>query len=328
MEGPTLQSASTRPTASDHLIIGTRGSPLALIQANEVARRLRAAHGAYQLDITILPISTAGDRSQPSNAPLSELGGKGLFSKEIEAKLLAGEIDIAVHSSKDMATTLPDGLIMPVFLPREDVRDVFISPKAQTLFDLPEGAIIGTSSIRRRAQLLRARPDLKMVEFRGNVGTRLKKLADGIADATLLAAAGLLRSNQADQITSFLDPAQFPPAPAQGAIGIELRANDQRTLELIIPLNHPDTTAQIIAERAFLGVLDGSCRTPIAALSKQSGNMFSLYGQVLSLDGTEMYEAEMSGPLADCHSIGIALGHRLVALAGHDFITRLKAAQQ
>lgn len=323
MEGPTLQSA----TAPYQLRIGARGSPLALIQVAEVARRLKAIHGPDALEIITVPISTAGDRSQPSNKPLSAFGGKGLFSKEIEAQLSAGTIDIAVHSSKDMATSLPEGLIMPIFLPREDVRDSFISLKAKSLNDLPQGATIGTSSIRRRAQLLRQRPDLKICEFRGNVGTRLQKLEDGVADATLLAAAGLLRSDQADRITSYLDLKQFPTAPAQGAIGIELRADDHKTRDIVAPLNDPDTKAQIIAERAFLEVLDGSCRTPIAALSKQKGQTLSLYGQILSLDGREMFDAEVSGPLSDSQALGAELGHRIVAKAGESFLNTLKAAQ-
>lgn len=323
MEGPTLQSATT----PQKLRIGARSSPLALIQVAEVARRLKAIHGPNALEIVTVPISTAGDRSQPSNRPLSEIGGKGLFSKEIEAQLSASIIDIAVHSSKDMATSLPDGLVMPIFLPREDVRDCFISLKAKSLDELPQGATFGTSSIRRRAQLLRARPDLKMVEFRGNVGTRLKKLEDGVADATLLAAAGLMRSDQADRITGYLNLDQFPTAPAQGAIGIEIREGDHKTLDIIAPLNDPDTHAQIIAERAFLEVLDGSCRTPIAARSTQVGDTLTLYGQILSLDGTEMFEAEVTGALTDSQAMGTELGHIITTLAGETFLNSLKAAQ-
>lgn len=317
-----MQSA----TQKQSLRIGTRGSPLALVQAEDVARRLKAAHGPETLDVSIQIISTAGDRSQGSNQPLSDIGGKGLFSKEIEAQLLQGDIDIAVHSAKDMATTLPDGLVMPIFLPREDVRDCFISLSAKTIDDLPHGATVGTSSLRRRAQLKRLRPDLEIIEFRGNVGTRLKKLEDGVADATFLAAAGLIRTNQADRITSFLDAKAFPPAPAQGAIGIELRTDDDVTRNLVTPLNHPDTATEIIAERAFLRVLDGSCRTPIAALSQQQAGMLTLYGQILTPDGSEFVEAEIAGPAAKAEQLGADLGQRILDLAGPDFMAKLKAA--
>lgn len=308
------------------LKIGTRGSALALAQANEVARRLKAAHGAGTLDISIVVISTEGDRSQTSNQPLSEIGGKGLFSKEIEVQLLNSDIDIAVHCAKDMATILPDGLEMPVFLPREDVRDCFISPIAKTIDDLPHGATVGTSSLRRRAQLLRLRPDIKLVEFRGNVDTRLKKLQDGVADATFLAAAGLIRTNQAHQITSFLDTNLFPPAPAQAAIGIELRADDNETRNLITPLNHPETASEVFAERAFLKVLDGSCRTPIAALTRQQGAQLIVYGQILTPDGSEIIEAEISGHAGKAEQLGASLGQRILDLAGPDFMARLKDA--
>jgi len=318
-----LQSASPTP----FLTLGTRGSPLALIQAEEVRRRLAATHGVTEAEIAIKTISTAGDRSQPSNRPLSEIGGKGLFSKEIEARLLDGTIDIAVHSAKDMATRLPDRLVMPYFLPREDVRDAFISLSAASLDELPRGARFGTSSIRRRAQLLRVRPDLQMREFRGNVGTRLKKLADGQADATLLAAAGLIRSHESARITAFLDPDRFPPAPAQGAIGLEMRAEDERAHALTLPLNDPATAAAIIGERAFLSVIDGSCQTPIAALSKYRSTELTIFGQILSPDGQDVFESVISGGMADSHEIGLELGHKLIGLAGHDFIARLRSGQ-
>lgn len=321
MEGPALQSPASTPL----LKIGTRGSPLALAQAEEVRRRLAAAHGMAETDIAIETISTAGDRSQPANRPLRDLGGKGMFSKEIEDRLRAGDIDIAVHSAKDMAAILPDGLDMPVFLPREDVRDAFICLKAASLEDLPEGAVVGTSSIRRRAQLLHRRPDLRIVEFRGNVGTRLQKLADGVADATLLAAAGLLRTGQAGRITGFLDLAAFPPAPAQGAIGIELRRGDDKTRALIAPLNDPATHAAITAERAFLAEIDGSCRTPVAALTRHDGPQIAVFGQILSLDGSEIFENRISGPAADAEALGRSLGRSLRQQAGAAFFDALRA---
>lgn len=307
------------------LRIGSRGSALALAQAEQVRDRLCAQHGIDPDHIEIKTISTAGDRSQPQNTPLGEIGGKGLFSRELEAALWAGEIDLAVHSSKDMATQLPDGLIMPVFLKREDPRDAFISHIAESVDKLPEGARIGSSSLRRRAQLLRARPDLQMLEFRGNVGTRLQKLADGVVDATLLASAGLNRLGMSDTATSLMDPRQFPPAPAQGAIGIELREDNLNALDLIIPLNHVETAEEVRAERAMLAVLDGSCRTPIAAWSTRAGNHLSVLGQVLSPDGKLCYEAEVAGAGAEADTIGTSLGQRLLDLAGPEFIERMKS---
>lgn len=307
------------------LTIGTRGSPLALAQALEVRALLCAAHGLDQNRIAIVAVATTGDRSQASNRPLSEFGGKGLFSKEIEERLLCGEIDLGVHSSKDMATNLPEGLVMPVFLKREDVRDAFISPKATSLDDLPEGAVIGTSSLRRRAQMRRARPDLKMVEFRGNLGTRLKKLALGQADATLLAAAGLNRLGEADRITAFLDPERFPPAPAQGAIGVEIRMSDQRVAELVAVLDHAETREAVLAERAMLRVIDGSCRTPIGVFTRRDGALMHLLGELLSPDGKLCFNAEISGPAAEAEALGTALGAELLNRAGAGFIESLKS---
>jgi hydroxymethylbilane synthase len=213
--------------SAPYLRIGTRGSPLALAQAHLVRRLIATAHGVSEADIAVEVIQTSGDRLK--EVPLSDVGGKGLFSKEIEAALHAGTIDIGVHSSKDLATTLPDGLFLPVFLEREDIRDAFVSLSARSLDDLPQGAKFGTSSIRRAAQILRQRPDLLIVPFRGNVDTRLQKLRDGVASATLLAVAGLNRLGRSNEITDYLDPRVFPPAPAQGAIGIEARVDDART---------------------------------------------------------------------------------------------------
>ncbi len=282
-------------------------------------------HGFQQSDIEIVIVSTAGDRSQVTNRPLSDFGGKGLFSKEIEDRLRAGTIDLGVHSAKDMATNLPDGLVMDVFLEREDVRDAFISPKHETVDDLPEGAIVGTSSLRRRAQLLRARPDLRMVEFRGNLGTRLGKLDRGVADATLLAAAGLNRLDTTDKARSFLDPERFPPAPAQGAIGIEIRADDSRAAELIAPLNHAASRETVLAERAMLRVIDGNCRTPIGVYTRRSGAELSLKGEILSPDGQVCFDAEQSGAAGEAEALGMALGEDLLARAGADFVQMLKA---
>jgi hydroxymethylbilane synthase len=246
---------------SPFLRIGARGSTLALVQARLVQKLLAERHGVALDAIEIRTITTSGDRL--TEVPLSEVGGKGLFSKEIEAALEAGEIDLGVHSSKDMATRLPKGLVLAAFLPREDIRDAFVSLKVTSLDDLPRGARLGSSSLRRASQMLRARPDLEIVAFRGNVDTRLRKLADGVADATLLAVAGLNRLGRQSDITAYLDPEHFPPAPAQGAIGLEIRADDARTAGLVAPLNHVATATAVHAERALLAALDGSCRTAI-----------------------------------------------------------------
>ncbi len=308
------------------LTIGTRGSPLALVQANDVRAKLARLHQVAQSEIVIKIIKTDGDRTQSENLSLKDIGGKGLFSKEIEDQLLAQTIDLAVHSAKDMATSLPAGLIMDVFLRREDVRDAFISLKAKTLADLAQGAVIGTSSLRRAAQLRHKRPDLKIVEFRGNVATRLKKLENGVADATLLAVAGLNRLGKANKAVSLLDPAQFPPAPAQGAVGLEMRHNDQRTRDLVCPLNDNATFQAVVAERAMLEKLDGSCRTPIGVFSRFEGNKLLISGQILSLDGTQCFNAQASGEAKNSQEIGLDVARQLIALAGDEFLAALKSA--
>ncbi|MDO8360618.1 MAG: hydroxymethylbilane synthase [Devosia sp.] len=300
------------------LRIGSRGSMLALTQARLVRRLLAEAHGVPEGDIEIVTITTSGDRL--TEAPLSEVGGKGLFSKEIEAALEAGEIDLGVHSSKDMATKLPDGLVLAAFLEREDIRDAFVSLAVKSLDELPQGAKLGSSSLRRSSQMLRARPDLKIVPFRGNVDTRLRKLAEGVADATLLAVAGLNRLGRQGEITAYLDPERFPPAPAQGAIGLEIRAADSRTAELIKPLDHPPTTLAVRAERALLGALDGSCRTAIGVLSRIEGGTLTLRGEILSPDGRIAIGGSHSGPIAEPERIGHELGQILRDKAGSDFL--------
>lgn len=309
------------------LKIGTRGSPLALAQARQVRAAIARLHDIPEDEILIDTISTAGDRSQGSNRSLSDIGGKGLFSKEIEERLLSGDIDLAVHSAKDMATRLPDGLEMEVFLPREDVRDAFICLVAENLDGLPEGAIFGSSSLRRRAQLLRVRPDLEVVEFRGNLGTRLAKLEQGIAAATLLAAAGLNRLGQTHRAQGFLDPEIFPPAPAQGAIGLETRVGDERTMAYISGLNDEMTKRAVQAERAMLAVLDGSCRTPIGVYTRHEDDQFRMTGQVLSPDGAQAFQAELAGSQQDAAALGHALGKDLVGQAGESFMDALRAAQ-
>jgi hydroxymethylbilane synthase len=304
------------------LTIGTRGSALALWQAHEVQRLLAEVHGVSTSDIAIRTFTTTGDRL--TDRPLSEAGGKGLFSKEIEAALAAGEIDLGVHSSKDMASALPAGLVLAAFLQREDIRDAFVSLKFSSLDALPQGARLGSSSIRRAAQMLRARPDLEIVPFRGNVGTRLQKLADGVADATLLAAAGLNRLGQADKITAHLDPRQFLPAPAQGAICVEIREDDTRTSGLVAPLDHKATSTAIAAERALLGTLDGSCRTPIGAFTELNDLSCSLTAEILSPDGREFYRDTVAGRPDEAQRIGAELGRRLLDAAGPDFVRRFK----
>jgi hydroxymethylbilane synthase len=276
------------------LRLGTRGSPLALAQAHEVRDRLAAAHGLSPDAIAITVIKTSGDRIL--DRPLAEIGGKGLFTKEIEEALIGNEIDLAVHSMKDMQTALPGGLQIGAVLEREDVRDAFISLKYPNLDAVPKGATVGTSSLRRQAQLLNTRPDLNVVGFRGNVQTRLKKLEDGVAEATFLAVAGLKRLGMADRITFAMPISQMLPAVAQGAIGLEIRAGDERTADLIAPLNHEPTAIAVTIERAFLARLEGSCRTPIAGHAWLKGPHLVFWGQVLSVDGKSEFNVERIGP--------------------------------
>ena len=300
--------------------IGTRGSPLALAQARLVRRLLSAAHGVAGDDIAIEVISTGGDRSQASNASLTEIGGKGLFTKEIDEAMLAGRVDIGVHSSKDVATTLPAGLALVAFLEREDVRDAFLSVKARGIDYLPERGKFGTSSIRRAAQVLRVRPDLTIVPFRGNVGTRLQKLLDGVADGTMLAMAGLNRLGEGHRATALLDPEIFMPAPAQGAIGIAVRSDDARMAELVAALDHEPTHRAIAAERAMLAVLDGSCRTPVGALTRLDGETLTLKGQILSLDGRTEFNSAATG--SDPEALGRQVGQDLIDQAGTDWLAQ------
>ncbi len=300
--------------------IGTRGSPLALAQARLVRRLLSEAHGVVEDDIAVEVISTGGDRSQASNASLEEIGGKGLFTKEIDEAMLEGRVDIGVHSSKDVATRLPDGLTLAAFLEREDVRDAFLSVKVQSLDHLAENARFGTSSIRRAAQVRRVRPDLQIVPFRGNVGTRLQKLLDNVADATLLAMAGLNRLGEGHRATALLDPEIFLPAPAQGAIGLAVRSGDARMAGLVAALDHALTHRAITAERAMLAVLDGSCRTPVGALTKIEGDRLTLRGEILSLDGQTAFESMAEG--ADPIAVGEAVGKDLIAQAGTEWLAQ------
>ncbi len=297
--------------------IGTRGSPLALAQAHETRARLAAATGRPEADFEIVVIKTSGDLIL--DRPLSEVGGKGLFTKEIETALLDGAIDLAVHSSKDMPTVLPDGLFISAFLPREDVRDAFLSPTAKSLADLPAGARVGTSSLRRRAMVKRLRPDLEVVEFRGNVQTRLKKLGDGVADATLLAYAGLRRLGQEAVATSLIETDDFLPAVGQGAICIESRIGDDTTNAMIAKIHHAETAVALTLERAFLAELDGSCRTPIAGLARIEGDTVRFEGLILRPDGSEAHAITRVGSVAQAEALGRDAGRELKARGGPDF---------
>jgi hydroxymethylbilane synthase len=303
---------------SKQIRIGTRGSKLALAQAYQLRDRLSAAHGLGEADFDIVIIKTSGDMIQ--DKPLSAFGGKGLFTKEIEEALLDASIDLAVHSMKDMPTKLPAGLAIPCLLPREDVRDAFISLKVKRLADLPKGAVLGTSSLRRQAQVKRLRPDLQVVTYRGNVDTRLRKLEEGAADATLLAYAGLKRLGLEHRVTALIDTDDMLPAVAQGAIGVETRENDSRMRGLLASLNDEATTICIAAERAFLAVLDGSCRTPIAGLAELTGDgTVRFRGAILSPDGRQCHEAERRGAAADAVALGEDAARELVGMAGPGF---------
>ena len=298
--------------------IGTRGSALAMAQAHETRDRLVAAHGLPANAFEIVPISTSGDRIQ--DRPLSEVGGKGLFTKEIEEALLDGRIDFAVHSSKDMATVLPAGLELSVFLPREDPRDAFIgrcrSCHCGAAATAPRSA---RRRLRRQALLRRMRPDVKVVTFRGNVQTRLRKLEEGQVDGTLLANAGLRRLGLDQVITELLPVESFPPAPGQGAICVETRTGDRRIAELLAPINHAPTCAALACERAFLATLDGSCRTPIAGYATVDGELLRFSGLVITPDGREWYDIAAEGSIVDADRIGRDAGAAIRARAGAKF---------
>ena len=305
------------PSPDRPLKIGTRGSPLALAQAHETRDRLMAAHDLAQAAFQIVVIRTTGDKV--TDRPLGQIGGKGLFTKEIEEALISGGIDIAVHSMKDMPTKLPDGLEIPCLLPREDVRDAFVSLTHESLSAMPAGAVVGTSSLRRRAQLLYRRPDLTLVEFRGNVQTRLRKLQDGVAEATFLACAGLHRLGQAELIRAPIDPNDMLPAAAQGAIGVEIRAGDAAAAALLAPIHDGDTGIQLAAERAFLGALDGSCRTPIGGLAELSGDGLRFRGEIIRPDGSERLATERTGLVSEAAAMGADAAAELRGRAGPGF---------
>jgi hydroxymethylbilane synthase len=299
------------------LRIGTRGSPLALIQARTVRARLAAALGANEEAIDVVIIRTSGDRIQ--DRPLAEVGGKGLFTKEIEEALLDGRIDLAVHSSKDMPTFSQKGLMLAACLEREDPRDAFIGRTARSLAELPQGATLGTASLRRQAIAKRARPDLKVAPLRGNVETRLRKLEEGEVDATLLALAGLRRLGLTQHATRVMSIEEFLPAVGQGAIGIEARARDTRTRDMLARIDHADTSAAVACERAFLAELDGSCKTPIAGHAIINGDALQFRGLIARPDGTAAHDIAGNGQRKDAVAIGTQAGRELKRLAGPGF---------
>jgi hydroxymethylbilane synthase len=290
-----------------------------LTQARMVREALARAHGLEPERIAIEVIRTSGDRIQ--DRPLADAGGKGLFTKEIEEALIAGSIDFAVHSSKDMPTALPDGLLLSAFMEREDPRDAFISRKAKSIAELPRGATVGTASLRRGAMMKRKRPDLGVVPLRGNVETRLRKLEEGVADATLLALAGLKRRGLTQHATAILDTEEFLPAVGQGAIGIETRTSDTRTRDMLAKINHADTFDALACERAFLAVLDGSCRTPIGGHATIAGGRLRFRGMVVKPDGSEAFEASREGSVSDAEKLGADAGAELKRRAGPDFFS-------
>ncbi|MAJ20611.1 MAG: hydroxymethylbilane synthase [Marinovum sp.] len=307
------------PDPKSPLRIGTRGSPLALAQAYETRERLSIAFGLSLDSFEIVVIKTTGDKVL--DRPLKEIGGKGLFTKEIEEALLQESIDIAVHSMKDMPVQQPNGLILDTFLPREDVRDAFVSRIHTSLADIPQGATVGTSSLRRKAQIMSKRPDLKIVEFRGNVQTRLKKLDDGVAECTFLAVAGLNRLKMEDIITAPISTDEMLPAVAQGAIGIERREKDIKVATMLEAIHNSATGLLLSAERAFLEALDGSCETPIAGLAEFKNENLRFRGEILKTDGSEVFSDEQVVSKEDATLVGIEMAQKLLSQAGNDFFS-------
>lgn len=300
------------------LKIGSRASPLALRQAEEVRNALVANQPDLQVDI--IEISTTGDRIQ--DRTLAAIGGKGLFTKEIEQALLDGTVDICVHSAKDMLTEFPSGLMLGPILQREDTRDGFISHSGQKLSEMPSGAVIGTASLRRQSQILALRPDLEVITFRGTVQTRLRKLDEGQADATLLAVAGLKRLDCMDVLTQIFDPETILPAVGQGAIALELRVDDERSMRAVEPLNDVKSATEVAMERAFLAVLDGSCRTPIAGIANANidADRIKFRGLIAKADGSVVHSTIREGTINDAIDMGKDAGLELKTEAGPNFL--------
>ena len=302
-----------------HLRIGTRGSKLALTQSEWVKGRIEAQHPDVQVEL--VRVKTTGDKIL--DAPLSKIGGKGLFVKEIEEALLSERIDLAVHSMKDVPAALPEGLILATFPEREDPRDAFVSTKYYGLEQLPQGARVGTGSLRRSAQLLHIRPDLELVPMRGNVDTRLRKLEAGEYEAIILAASGLRRLGLKDRISQALGVEQILPAIGQGALGLEVRRDDEETVGLIDFLNHKETEITVKAERAFLTELEGGCQVPLAAFCRTENGQLRLEGMVAELDGSKVLRDQMKGEENESEEMGIALARRLLAAGADEILERI-----
>ncbi len=307
--------------SAEVLRIATRSSPLALWQANDVKARLEAVHP--NLTVELLPIKTKGDKIL--DTPLAKIGGKGLFIKELEEAMLAGTADIAVHSMKDVPMELPPGFELPVICERDDPRDAFVSNQFETLDDLPQGARLGTSSLRRQSQMKALRPDLEVISLRGNVQTRLQRLDEGRFDAILLAAAGLRRLALTERIRSNLAPEQCLPAVGQGAVGIECREGDERVKALLAPLNHVDTWDRVVAERAMNRRLEGGCQVPIAGYAELEGDTVWLRGLVASEDGTQVFTAEARAPRAEAEALGIRVAEDLLSQGAGEILQEIYA---
>jgi hydroxymethylbilane synthase len=303
--------------------LGTRASPLATTQCRMVAALLAAATGKNRADFPLETFVTSGDRLK--DQLLQDAGGKGLFTKELDEALLGGRIDAAVHSMKDLPTHLPDGIVLAAVPERDDPRDAFISHKAKSLRDLPQGAVIGTASLRRQAQALHLRPDLKMVILRGSVETRLKKLESGVIDATFLALAGLNRLGLAAHATSLIDSEEMPSAPGQGALAITCRAEDGVARDMLAKISFANSEIATTAERGFLAALDGSCRTPIGALATIKAGKLHLVGEMLSPDGKQHWRREDSIALpGDAEALGRKVGAIIRTEAGEAVIQSLE----
>jgi hydroxymethylbilane synthase len=302
------------------LRIATRQSRLALWQAEHVAALLRTAHPG--LDVALVPMTTQGDRIL--DRPLANIGGKGLFIKELELAMVEQRADIAVHSMKDVPSELPEGMILAAMLPRADPRDAFVSLRHKNFASLPQGARVGTSSLRRQCQLKYARPDLELITLRGNVDTRLRKLEEEQFDAIILAAAGLIRLGLQNRITQYFDSEQSVPAVGQGIIGIECRGDDARNIAFVRALNDPQAWQCCLAERAFAQRLEGSCQSPIAGFATLTGEQLQLHGVIGSPDGREVYRGAKTGAMADAAAIGVALAETLLNDGAGQLLERLR----
>lgn len=313
-------SETSHIAKAPRLRLGTRGSPLALAQTHELAHELAAAHGLRPHELAITPIKTTGDTIL--NRPLSEAGGKGLFTKELDLALLDGQIDAGVHSAKDLPTVLPEGIAIAGYLAREDVRDAWISPVAAHPLALPAGSIVGTASLRRGAMVKRLRSDIEIALLRGNVETRLAKVAKGEIAATLLALAGLKRLGLGDKVTAVLEAGEFVPAAGQGAIAITVRSGDRAALDFLQPVLDAKTAREVAAERAFLRVLDGSCKTPIGANARVEGESLAFRAIVLAPDGSRFFETASTGPMGTAEVMGEAAGRELLRQLPAGFFDR------